>query len=155
MIKTAKKTRKKRTIKKNAPKVDIVRSKKAFRTYDDAVKYLFSKTDYERQVRVRYNVTTFNLNRMEKLLSLVGNPHKKIATAHIAGTKGKGSTATMLARMLESNGYNVGLYTSPHVVHLHERIEVNSKMISEREMLGLLNRIYAPVEKMSKTEAPT
>ena len=108
-----------------------------------------------RKPRLRYNVTTFNLDRMEKLLSLVGNPHKKIETVHIAGTKGKGSTATMLARMLEANGYNVGLYTSPHVVHLHERIAVNSKMISEREMLGLLNRIYAPIEKMSKTDAPT
>jgi dihydrofolate synthase/folylpolyglutamate synthase len=92
---------------------------------------------------------------MEKLLSLVGNPHKKIHTAHIAGTKGKGSTATMLAKMLEANGYRVGLYTSPHVVSLHERIMVDSRMIGESEMLGLLNRVYAPVEKMAKTEAPT
>ncbi len=83
------------------------------------------------------------------------NPHKKIHTVHIAGTKGKGSTATMLARMLEANGYDVGLYTSPHVVHLHERITVNAKMISDSEMCGLLNRIYAPVEKMSKTDPPT
>ncbi|MHC4076792.1 MAG: bifunctional folylpolyglutamate synthase/dihydrofolate synthase, partial [Planctomycetota bacterium] len=74
---------------------------------------------------------------------------------HIAGTKGKGSTATMLATMLESNNYKVGLYTSPHVLHLHERITVNSEMISESEMLGLLNRIYAPVEKMAKTDKPT
>jgi len=116
---------------------------------------LFARTDYEKQERLRYNVTTFNLNRMQKLLSLVGNPHKKIHTVHIGGTKGKGSTATMLARMLEANGYNVGLYTSPHVVHLHERIAVNSKMINDSEMCGLLNRIYAPVEKMSKTDPPT
>jgi len=92
---------------------------------------------------------------MHKLLSLVGNPHTKIHTVHIGGTKGKGSTATMLAKMLEANSYNVGLYTSPHVVHLHERIMVNSEMISERQMRNLLNRIYAPVENMSKTDAPT
>lgn len=61
----------------------------------------------------------------------------------------------MLARMLEANNYKVGLYTSPHVVHLHERIVVNSKMVSEAEMLGLLNRIYEPVEKLSKTDPPT
>jgi len=85
----------------------------------------------------------------------LGNPHKKIHTVHIGGTKGKGSTATMLARMLEANGYRVGLYTSPHVVHLHERITVNAKMISDSEMCGLLNRVYAPVEKMSKTDPPT
>lgn len=92
---------------------------------------------------------------MEKLLSLLGNPHKKIHTVHIGGTKGKGSTATMLARMLEANDYRVGLYTSPHVVHLHERITVDTKMISDSEMCGLLNRVYAPVEKMSKTDPPT
>ena len=119
------------------------------------MKYLYEKTDYEKQSRLRYNVTTFNLNRMEKLLSLVGNPHKKFPTVHIAGTKGKGSTATMLARMLEANGYKVGLYTSPHVINLHERIVVDTKMISDREMLGLLNRVYAPVEKMAKTDSPT
>jgi dihydrofolate synthase/folylpolyglutamate synthase len=149
------KTTGKKLAKKRTSKVAKVESKKAFKSYKEAINYLYARTNYEKETGLRYNITTFNLDRMEKLLSLVGNPHKKIATAHIAGTKGKGSTATMLARMLEANGYNVGLYTSPHVVHLHERIAVNSKMISEREMLGLLNRIYAPVEKMSKTEAPT
>ncbi len=117
--------------------------------------YLLEKTDYEKEERVRYNVTTFSLERMRNLLSLVGDPHAQISTAHIAGTKGKGSTATMLARMLESNGYNVGLYTSPHLVHLHERIVVNSKMIRESAMLALVNRIHAAVEKLSKTDAPT
>lgn len=136
---------------KSSSEVSKVKGKKAFRTYQQAIEYLFAKTDYEKQQHVRYNVTTFNLSRMEKLLSLLGNPHKKIATVHIGGTKGKGSTATMLARMLEANDYKVGLYTSPHVVHLHERIAVNSQMVSETEMRDLLNRIYTPVEKMSKT----
>lgn len=154
MLKPLKITRKKQT-KKSSPKVAKVKSKKAFRSYDEALKYLFGRTDYEKEVRLRYNITTFNLNRMKKLLSLLGKPHEKIHTAHIAGTKGKGSTATMLAKMLEANDYRVGLYTSPHVVSLHERIMVNSEMISKLEMLGLLNRIYAPVEKMAKTDCPT
>jgi dihydrofolate synthase/folylpolyglutamate synthase len=149
------KTGKKLAKNKRAQKIAKVESKKAFKSYKEALSYLFARTNYEMETALRYNVTTFNLDRMEKLLSLVGKPHKKFATAHIAGTKGKGSTATMLARMLEANGYSVGLYTSPHVVHLHERIAVNSKVISDREMLGLLNRIYAPVEKMARTEAPT
>jgi len=118
------------------------------------MEYLFAQTDYEKQSNLRYNVTTFNLDRMEKLLSLLGNPHKKIATAHIAGTKGKGSTATMLGKMLEANGYKVGLYTSPHLVDLHERIMVNSVMISQKEMYRLLNRLHGPLEKMSKAEDP-
>ncbi len=154
MVKSAKTTGKKRT-KKSSSKLATVKTKKAFTSYKQAISYLFEKTDYEKEEHLGYNVTTFNLNRMKKLLSLLGNPHKKIHTVHIAGTKGKGSTATMLARMLEANDYDVGLYTSPHVVHLHERIAVNSEMIKDREMLGLLNRVYAPVEKISKNTPPT
>jgi len=154
MAKSIKITGKKLAVKRPS-KVITVKAKKAFNSYKQAVSYLFEKTDYEKERHLRYNVTMFNLNRMEKLLSLVGNPHHKIHTVHIAGTKGKGSTATMLAKMLEANKYKVGLYTSPHVVHLHERIAVNSKMINERGMLVLLNRIYNPVERMSKTDPPT
>jgi len=154
MAKSTKTTGKKRN-RKTLSKVAKVKGKQVFSSYERAIDYLFERTDYEKQERLRYNVTTFNLDRMEKLLSLLGNPHKKIHTVHIAGTKGKGSTATMLAKMLEANGYKVGLYTSPHVVHLHERIVVNSQMISDSEMRGLLNRLYAPVEKLSKTDPPT
>ena len=146
------------TIKKGAKtssKLDKVKSVKQFKNIKQGLEYLFSRTDYEKQTRLRYNVTTFSLERMEKLLSLVANPHKKLATAHIAGTKGKGSTATMLSRMLEANGYHVGLYTSPHVVDLHERIAINGRNISDSELLGLINRIYAPVEKMAKDSPPT
>ena len=154
MAKTIRTTGKKRT-GRSSSKVASIKAQKAFSNYKEAIAYLFDRTDYEKEERVRYNVTTFSLERMEKLLSLVGDPHTKIKTVHIAGTKGKGSTATMLAKMLEANGLTVGLYTSPHLVHLHERIVVNSQMISEAEMLELLNRIYGPVEKLTKTDPPT
>jgi dihydrofolate synthase/folylpolyglutamate synthase len=110
MTKTIRTTGKKRT-GRSSSKVATVRAKKAFSSYREAIAYLFEKTDYEKQQRVRYNATTFSLERMGKVLSLVGDPHTKIHTVHIAGTKGKGSTATMLARMLEANGLKVGLYT--------------------------------------------
>lgn len=162
MAKILKKTTKKkkaavrlRQTKQRTSKVAKVRTQKAFKNYPEAVKYLLERTDYEKEKRVSYNVTKFNLGRMQKLLSLLGNPHKKTRTVHIAGTKGKGSTATMLAKMLEANDYKVGLYTSPHVTHLHERIMVNSNMITENEMLDLMNRIYSPVEKLSKSEQVT
>jgi dihydrofolate synthase/folylpolyglutamate synthase len=154
MAKTIRTTGKKHA-GRSSSKVASIKADRAFDNYKEAIAYLFDRTDYEKEEHVRYNVTTFSLDRMERLLSLVGDPHKKIKTAHIAGTKGKGSTATMLAKMLEANDMTVGLYTSPHLVHLHERIVVNSQMISEAEMLGLLNRIYAPVEKLSKTDPPT
>ncbi len=155
MAKLKKTTGKKRTVKSSSKLAVVKPKKKAFRSYNEAISYLFSKTDYEKQKILRYNITTFNLDRMNKLLSLVGKPHKKFHTVHIGGTKGKGSTATMLAKMLEANGYTVGLYTSPHVVNLHERIMVNSNMISKQHMLDLLNRIYASIEKLSKTDPPT
>lgn len=142
--------------KKKTSSVGKVKRKAAFRTYARAIGYLFDRTDYERHERLRYNVTTFDLGRMERLVKGLGNPHRKIETVHIAGTKGKGSTATMLARMMEANGYSVGLYTSPHVITLHERIAINSHMITRREMLGLINRVHSNVERMAKRDdAPT
>lgn len=150
-------TRSKANKKPSSVAVEKVKRKsKAFRTYEQALKYLFERTDYERQQRLRYNVTTFDLDRMQALLRGVGNPHKKSRYVHIAGTKGKGSTATMLAKMIEANGYKVGLYTSPHVTSLHERITINSSMITKKAMVELINRVYPVVEKMAqKDNAPT
>ena len=99
--KSPKRTRKTSSIGK-------VERKAPFRSYAKAMAYLFAKTDYERQRTLRYNATTFDLDRMVKLLKKLGNPHKKTETVHIAGTKGKGSTATMLAKMIEANSYSVG-----------------------------------------------
>ncbi len=154
MTKSTKTTGKKQ-VKTHSVQTVGLKVKKAFHSYQQAMKYLMEKTNYENEKVMRYNVTTFSLDRMKKLLSLLGNPHNKIRTVHIAGTKGKGSTATMLAKMLEANDYKVGLYTSPHVLHLHERIAVNGETINESEMLELLNRIYAPIEKLAKTDPPT
>ncbi|HEG44442.1 MAG TPA: bifunctional folylpolyglutamate synthase/dihydrofolate synthase [Phycisphaerales bacterium] len=142
--------------KKKTSSISKVKNKRAFKTYSKALRYLFDKTDYERQRKLRYNVTAFDLGRMENLLKDLGDPHEKIVTVHIAGTKGKGSTATMLGKMLEANGYRVGLYTSPHVTTLHERIAVDSCLITSSEMLGLINRVHKVIEKMSANDnAPT
>ena len=160
-MKTKKSTGKKTqstSIKKpsSASVTKVKRPAKAFRTYQQAIQYLFDKTDYERQQKLRYNVTTFDLQRMNLLLKNLGNPHKKTKMIHIAGTKGKGSTATMLAKMIEANGYRVGLYTSPHVMTLHERIVVNSEMIDKKMMLDLMNRVHPVIEKMIKNnDGPT
>jgi dihydrofolate synthase/folylpolyglutamate synthase len=160
---TTKKSTGKKTLKKPSKKTPssasvskVKRPARAFRTYQQAMQYLFDRTDYERQGKLRYNVSTFDLDRMNKFLKVLGNPHKKIKTVHIAGTKGKGSTATMLGKMVEANGYSVGLYTSPHVTTLHERIAVNSEMINKKTMLGLMNRVHPVIEKFaSKDDAPT
>ena len=133
-----------------------VKSKKAFRTYKQAISYLFERTDYERQSILRYNVTTFNLDRMKKLLSLVGNPHKKIATVHIAGTKGKGSTCTMLAKNARSQrlqGRTLHFAACCFTARAHHGQFDNDKRIRNARPDQSHLR---PVEKMAKTnDTPT
>ena len=123
--------------------------KKPARTYDSALKYLFSHTDYEQMLRVRYNRDTFSLNRMHKLLKKLGDPHKKLRAVHIAGTKGKGSTATMLATMLQACGYKVGLHTSPHICDIRERITINRTLITQVELARLICRVEPLLAKTS------
>ena len=123
--------------------------KKPARTYDSALKYLFAQTDYEQMLRVRYNRDTFSLDRMRLLLQKLGNPHNKIRTVHIAGTKGKGSTATMLAEMLRACGYKVGLYTSPHICDVRERICINGDIITQAALARLICKVEPIIEKMA------
>lgn len=126
----------------------------AIRGYDSAMRFLFSQTDYEQMLRVRYNRDTFNLDRMHKLLKKLSNPHEKLRSVHIAGTKGKGSTAMMLASMLQACGYTVGLYVSPHITCVRERITVNGQKIPQREITRLIMKVAPHVEKM-KDDKPT
>lgn len=118
-------------------------------TYKSALNFLFSNTNYESVKRLRYNTDTFNLDRMYRLLDLVGNPHDELTAVHVAGTKGKGSTCMMLSEMLVSTGYKVGLYTSPHVLDLRERIQINGRMISEAAMVRMVKKAAVAVKKMS------
>ena len=119
------------------------------RTYDAAMRYLLSHTDYEQMLRVRYNRDTFSLDRMEALLKKLGNPHRKLRAVHIAGTKGKGSTAMMLARMLQACGHRVGLYTSPHLIDIRERITVDGDKVTQAAMTRLIARVQPILEAMA------
>ena len=123
--------------------------KRPARTYESALKYLCTHTDYERMRRVRYNADTFNLDRMRDLLTRLGAPHEKLRAVHIAGTKGKGSTATMLAEMLRAAGLRVGLYTSPHITEIRERIRVNGTKVSQAAFARLVCRAEPHIEKMA------
>ena len=104
-------------------------------------------------LRVRYNSDTFSLARMKALLKKLRNPHKSLRCIHIAGTKGKGSTATMLAEMLAACGYKVGLYTSPHLVDIRERICINGEMVTQAALTRHINKVAPHIERM--TDTPT
>jgi len=116
--------------------------------------FLNTRTNYEKMLRVGYNHTNFNLSRMLRILAGLGNPHKKLRFLHVAGTKGKGSTCHMLAAMLHGAGYRTGLYTSPHVYTLMERIQVGHARITEGEFARLIAKLEPVVKRLEK-EAPT
>ncbi|MHC4696909.1 MAG: bifunctional folylpolyglutamate synthase/dihydrofolate synthase [Planctomycetota bacterium] len=113
-----------------------------------------SLTNYERAARVEYNSTNFGLARTTRLLSSLGNPHRSFKTAHIAGTKGKGSTATMLAEMLRACGIKTGVYTSPHVLDVRERVCVGGKKISEPAFARAVGAVAAIAAK-ARVASPT
>lgn len=117
--------------------------------YQKALDFLATYTDYERMRVVRYNTTTFNLDRMRTLLKHLGNPHLKIKTAHVAGTKGKGSTCTMLAALCQGTGLKTGLYTSPHLIDIRERISINGTQISEDDLVAYVKRVEPILKKMA------
>ncbi len=124
------------------------------RTYRSAINFLNGMTNYEKMTRIGYNSTNFNLARMNRLLAGVGNPHRKLRAVHIAGTKGKGSVAAMLTAMLSNAGLSVGMYTSPHLVDVRERIQVGGEMIPETHMTRLVAKI-APVVRGLAKDDPT
>lgn len=123
----------------------------AFKTYDEAVKFLFSFTNYERVVNFPYDASKLNLRRMTDMLEFLGEPHLAMRAVHITGTKGKGSTSLMTASILRQAGLTVGAYTSPHLVHLEERIAVNGGMIPREDLLRQVNILLPHLEKCAKS----
>ena len=98
--------------------------------YSETLDYLFTQLPmFQRSGPVAYKN---NLNNTIQLDNLLGNPHKKFKSVHVAGTNGKGSVSHMLAAILQQAGYKTGLYTSPHLKDFRERIRINGKMISEQ-----------------------
>ncbi|MGM9975092.1 MAG: bifunctional folylpolyglutamate synthase/dihydrofolate synthase [Clostridiaceae bacterium] len=93
------------------------------------------------------------LTRIEKLLSLLDNPHKKLKFVHIAGTNGKGSTSVITASILAEAGYKTGLFTSPYLHVFNERIRVNGENIPDKELIEAVERVKEVVPQME--ELPT
>src|SRR4030042_6406737 len=98
--------------------------------YQEALDYLLRFADYERLPR---SGIVWDIKRIERLLARLDNPQDYARSVHIAGTKGKGSTSAMIASILRSAGYKVGLYTLPHFLSYTERIRVNGKPTAEKD----------------------
>ena len=94
--------------------------------------------------RTKFGIN-LGLQRIEKLLALLGNPHRQGAPKyiHVGGTNGKGSTAHTLAAIFRSAGLRTGLYTSPHLLDFRERIRVDGEMISRDAVVDFVERYLA------------
>jgi dihydrofolate synthase/folylpolyglutamate synthase len=114
--------------------------------YQEALDYLLRFADYERLPR---SGIVWDLRRIERLLEKLGNPQYAARTVHVAGTKGKGSTAAMIESILHMAGYRTGLYTSPHLLSFTERIKANGKPITEADWAGLTALIRPEVEAVN------
>lgn len=116
--------------------------------YPAAVEYLNSLTDFERLGFHRHFAEAVNLDAARELMLRLGDPHQRVPAVHIAGTKGKGSTAALVEAMLRAAGYRTGLFTSPHLVSMRERIRVNAVPIGEDEMARQIDRVQPVIEQM-------
>ena len=90
----------------------------------------------------------FDLDAIRVILAALGNPERRYPTAIVAGTNGKGSTSAMLAAILRSAGYRTGIYTSPHLIRVNERIRINSQEISDDEFAAAFTGVHYVVEKL-------
>ena len=116
-------------------------------TYQETLEYLFVKTPaFQQKGESAYKP---GLGNVIELDNYYGNPHKKFKTIHIAGTNGKGSVSHTLAAILQSAGYKVGLYTSPHLKDFSERIRVNGKPISEQYVIDFVREADEIIEKLN------
>lgn len=98
-----------------------------------------------------YNLQRFGiklgLEEITKLVQALDNPQNQFKSIHVAGTNGKGSTAAFIASILQQAGYKVGLYTSPHLIRFNERIRINGKEITDKELVKYTKKIQEKVEQ--------
>ena len=113
-------------------------------TYEQILAAIYARVDYSRSRQAPYNADTYNLERMRDLCTRLGDPQDCYPSVHIAGSKGKGSTAAMTMAMLQACGFHTGLYTSPHLHTFRERIRRDGDLISKAR-LGQLWEQARPV----------
>ncbi|MGB9791767.1 MAG: bifunctional folylpolyglutamate synthase/dihydrofolate synthase [Thermacetogeniaceae bacterium] len=107
--------------------------------YNEALEFLTNLTKFG---------INFGLGRISYLMELLGNPHRRLRVIHIGGTNGKGSTAVMVAKVLEAAGYRTGLFTSPHLHSYTERYLINGRPITEERFAELMTRLKPLLERM-------
>jgi dihydrofolate synthase/folylpolyglutamate synthase len=121
--------------------------------HEAALRFLDERTDYERSLAMPYSRWGLKLQRMRDLLARLGEPQQCLPILHVAGTKGKGSTAAMVAAVLTAAGYRTGLFTSPHLDSVHERIALDGRPCTPAELVQLVDRVRPAVAEIDAAAA--
>src|SRR5688572_18085321 len=98
--------------------------------YQNVLARLYGRIDYERNTTIPPGMRGWKLERMRQLMDRLGNPERKLKIIHVAGTKGKGSTASMIGSILTAAGFRTGVYLSPHLELLEERLSIDGQPCS-------------------------
>lgn len=117
-----------------------------FTSYEEVLAYLYASVPVFQ--RVGASAYKADLTNTLKLCTAVNNPQSKFRSIHVAGTNGKGSTAHMLASILQSSGYKTGLYTSPHLKDFTERIRINTAEVDTEFVVDFVNRIKPTIDEI-------
>src|SRR5438034_3441716 len=120
-------------------------------TYDEALAYWFGRVNFERSAPQPGDL---KLDRMRALLHRLGDPHEELQFVHVAGSKGKGSTCAMLESVLRHAGYRTGLFTSPHLEDVRERIQVNRELIPQDELAACMAIVKPAAEALAAEGQP-
>lgn len=120
--------------------------------YEAALAYIEAFIDYERSPDFARQTRFYNLNRISLLLEQLGDPQERLRVIHIAGSKGKGSTAALIASVLTRAGYKTGLFTSPHLITPRERCRIDDELISEAALAFYMDRLRPVIDAVSASE---
>src|SRR5260221_6630115 len=107
-------------------------------TYAEAIQFWFGRVNYEQKTP---QADDLKLQHMRTLLHRLGDPQDRLRIVHVAGSKGKGSTSAMLDAILQAAGYRIGLFTSPHLAAVEERVQVDRQPIPRAELAVLMDEI--------------
>lgn len=111
-----------------------------FANYEATTDYLYA---------LKSGGVKFGIDRMQRLAEALDHPERRYPVVHIAGTNGKGSVSAMIETVFRCAGYRTGLYTSPHLVKLGERVQVNRRILSETDIVGFANELQPIAEKLA------
>lgn len=116
--------------------------------YESTIRWLYERINYEKTGHAPYSDANYRLDRMRRLLAELDDPQLAAPVIHIAGTKGKGSTASLISRMLTAAGFRTGLYTSPHLLRLEERFQVDNIPCTSDQLVQLVATTHAAADRV-------